>query len=273
MQPKEGIQGLIATSAKIMPGAYIGLGVKIEDGVTVGANAAILGKEDSITTTAAEIRTGAVIGANATILSGVTVGIRAQVKPGSVVTRSVPPLAIVEGNPAIITGYVATAISKDQQGQTKDENLATKHSKVKDVTLHRLNLVSDLRGNLSAGEFQKDIPFVTKRYFLVFDVPTAETRGEHAHKICKQFLVCIKGSCNVVADDGVNREEFILDSPAKGLYLPPMTWGIQYQYTHDACLLVFASEYYDSSDYIRDYDQFIAAIQENKVKGNIDIKL
>jgi hypothetical protein len=92
-------------------------------------------------------------------------------------------------------------------------------------------------------------------------VPTAETRGEHAHKICKQFLVCIKGSCRVVADDGLNREEFILGSPANGLYLPPMTWGIQYHYSHDACLLVFASEYYDSSDYIRDYDQFIAAVR------------
>ncbi|NOT85554.1 MAG: isomerase [Methylococcaceae bacterium] len=247
-----------------MPGAYIGLDVKINDDVTVGANAAILGKEDNLSTVAAEIRAGAVIGANATVLAGVIVGIRAQVKPGSVVTRSVPPLAIVEGNPAIITGYVSTAIDIGAAHQVKDEKIATKCSKVKEVTLQQLTLVSDLRGNLSAGEFEKDIPFKSKRYFLVFDVPTAETRGEHAHKICKQFLVCIRGSCNVVADDGYNREEFILDSPAKGLYLPPMTWGIQYHYSLDACLLVFASEYYDSADYIRDYDQFIVAVQENK---------
>jgi len=252
-------KAFIDKSAIIMPGAYIGLDVIIEDKVTIGPNAVILGKDDTISATAAAIKAGAVIGANATVLAGVTVGIRALVKPGSVVTRSVPPLAIVEGNPAIITGYVSTAISDDAH-QDKDKKEITKHSKVKDVTLNNLTLVSDLRGNLSVGEFEKDIPFTAKRYFLVFDVPTAETRGEHAHKICKQFLVCIKGSCNVVADDGVNREEFVLDSSAKGLYLPPMTWGIQYHYSHDACLLVFASEYYDSSDYIRDYDQFIAAV-------------
>lgn len=261
MQPKENIQAFIADSAKIMPGAYIGLDVKIEDGVTVGANAVILGTEDNVSSTAAEIRAGAVIGANATILPGVVVGIRAIVKPGSVVTRSVPPLAIVEGNPAIISGYVSTAISQDNALLIKNAKGTPKQSKVKDVTLHQLALVSDLRGNLSVGEFERDVPFKVNRYFLVFDVPTAETRGEHAHKVCKQFLVCIKGSCNVVADDGYCREEFILDSPAKGLYLPPMTWGIQYQYTQDACLLVFASEYYDSSDYIRNYDQFIEEVR------------
>ncbi len=254
-------KAFIDSSAIIMPGAYIGLDVIIEDKVTIGPNAVILGKDDSSSTTAAVIRAGSVIGANATVLADVTVGIRALVKPGSVVTRSVPPLAIVEGNPAIITGYVSTAISI-ADNQSRDKKEFTKYSKVNNVTLSNLTLVSDLRGNLSVGEFEKEIPFKPYRYFLVFDVPTTETRGEHAHKVCKQFLVCIKGSCNVVADDGVNRQEFVLDSPAKGLYLPPMTWGIQYHYTHDACLLVFASEYYDSVDYIRDYDQFIKAVSE-----------
>lgn len=252
---------LIAISANIMSGAYIGLGVKIEDNVTIGPNAVILGKEDNKSTRGAVIRAGAVIGANATIFSCVTVGTLALVKPGSVVTRSVPPLAIAEGNPAIITGYVSTAINIAEERDNSDEALVIRSSKVKNVSLHQLVLVPDLRGNLSAGEFEKDIPFKAKRYFLVFDVPTVETRGEHAHKECKQFLICIKGSCSVVVDDGFNREEFALSSPAKGLYLPPMTWGIQYHYTHDACLLVFASEYYDSSDYIRNYDQFIEQVR------------
>ncbi len=259
MNSKEQSLNFIAASAKIMPGAFIGTAVNIEDDVTIGANAVILGTENN-QVNAAEIRAGAVIGANATIIAGVTIGIRAEVKPGAVVTRSVPPLAIVEGNPAIITGYVSTAINQETiADNTKKSGI--NQSNVKNVTLHQLPLVSDLRGNLSVGEFQKDIPFTAKRYFLVFDVPTAETRGEHAHKVCKQFLICIKGSCNVVADDGKNREEFILDTPAKGLYLPPMTWGIQYHYTQDACLLVFASEYYDSTDYIRNYDQFIKAVR------------
>lgn len=250
----------IASSANIMPGSFIGIDVIVEDDVTIGPNSVVLGKEYNALLAASEIKAGVVIGANATVLPGVIVGKRAFVKPGSVVTRSVPPLAIVEGNPATITGYVSTS-SNEQGGQLNGhKKTGSKLSKVNGVTLHQMALIHDLRGNLSAGEFEKDIPFKTKRYFLVFDVPTAETRGEHAHKACEQFLVCIKGSCRVVADDGQNREEFILDSPGKGLYLPPMTWGIQYHYSQDACLLVFASEYYDAADYIRDYDQFIATV-------------
>jgi UDP-2-acetamido-3-amino-2,3-dideoxy-glucuronate N-acetyltransferase len=77
-----------------------------------------------------------------------------------------------------------------------------------------------------------------KRYFIVFDVPSMETRGEHAHRECHQFLICVRGSCAVVADDGKNRQEFLLDRPDVGVHLPPMVWGIQYKYSADAVLLV-----------------------------------
>jgi hypothetical protein len=87
-----------------------------------------------------------------------------------------------------------------------------------------------------------------------------ETRGEHAHRECHQFLVCIRGSCSVVADDGTSREEFALADPWTALYLPPLTWGIQYRYSPDAALLVFASHPYDASDYIREYELFLAAV-------------
>ena len=134
--------------------------------------------------------------------------------------------------------------------------MATTPSRVKGVSVCDFPKISDLRGKLSVGEFEKSIPFPVKRYFLVFDVPSEETRGEHAHKECHQFLICVHGSCNVVADDGINREEFLLDQPNVGLYLPPMTWGVQYKYSNDAVLLVFASHYYDSVDYIRSYPEF-----------------
>jgi hypothetical protein len=68
----------------------------------------------------------------------------------------------------------------------------------------------------------------------------------------------------VVADVGHVRDEFTLDDPSVGLYLPPMTWGIQYKYSHDAVLLVFASEFYDSTEYIRDYGEFIDMIANGK---------
>ena len=87
--------------------------------------------------------------------------------------------------------------------------------------------------------------------------PSKEIRGAHAHKRCHQFLICAKGSCSVVADDGENRQEFILNRPNFGVYLPPMVWGTQYKYSPDATLLVFASEYYDPDDYIRDYEVFV----------------
>ena len=91
-------------------------------------------------------------------------------------------------------------------------------------------------------------------------VPGREVRGEHAHRRCKQFLVCVRGQFSVVADDGQQRVEVSLDSPNRGLYLPPMTWGIQYKHSADAVMLVFASDHYDASDYIRSYDQFIAEL-------------
>ena len=94
----------------------------------------------------------------------------------------------------------------------------------------------------------------------MFGVPSREIRGEHAHHRCHQFLICLRGSCAVVADDGERKVEIELDAPNLGLYLPPMTWGIQYKYSPDALVLVFASDYYDAADYIRDYDQFIAEV-------------
>jgi dTDP-4-dehydrorhamnose 3,5-epimerase-like enzyme len=113
-----------------------------------------------------------------------------------------------------------------------------------------------MRGDLSVGEFGRDIPFAPKRYFLVFGVPGREVRGEHAHRTCHQFLVCVKGACAIVADDGTQREEIELDRPCIGVYLPPMIWAIQYKYSADAVLLVFASELYNPADYIRDYAEY-----------------
>lgn len=123
--------------------------------------------------------------------------------------------------------------------------------------LIQLPRIIDHRGNLTAGEFGKDIPFAVQRYFMIYQVPLVEARGEHAHKACHQFLVCARGRISVTADDGTQRDDFLLDRPDIGLHLPPMTWGIQHTYSPDAVLLVFASEHYDADDYIRDYATFV----------------
>jgi len=199
------------------------------------------------------VRKGASIGANATILPGLEIGSGAMIGAGAVVTRSVPPNAIAVGNPARIVGYVDAPTSglASQEGPIQTMSLG-----IGGVTLHDLPVVRDMRGSVSVGEVERHVPFVPRRYFLVFDVPGREVRGEHAHKTCHQFLVCVSGSCAVLVDDGSARREVSLDRPSLGLYLPPMVWSVQYKYTRDAKLLVLASEHYDPDDYIRDYAEY-----------------
>jgi hypothetical protein len=126
------------------------------------------------------------------------------------------------------------------------------------VSLHDLTLVDDLRGQLAAGEFLQHVPFQPQRFFVVFDVPGKEVRGENAHRSCHQFLVCLRGRVSIVVDDGRSAAEIELTTPRLGLYLRPMVWAAQFKYSADAMLLVLASDHYDAADYIRDYDEFLS---------------
>ncbi|OYZ76252.1 MAG: hypothetical protein B7X88_21775 [Polaromonas sp. 17-63-33] len=118
--------------------------------------------------------------------------------------------------------------------------------------------VDDIRGSLTVGEVPTEVPFPPSRYFAVFGVPSIGLRGEHAHKQCQQFLICLHGSCRVLLDDGDRRCEVFLDRPDIGVFMPEMIWGTQYQYSSDAVLLVFASRPYEADDYLRTYDDFLA---------------
>lgn len=267
-------QVIVGDRVTIKCGVQLWDGIEVEDDVFIGPNVTFTNDRfprskiypEKFASTV--IRKGASIGANATILPGLSIGVNAMVGAGAVVTRSVPPNAIVVGNPAKIAGYVETRAEKNMLLETlQPHSPGVIQTSVTDVTLHVFRTVIDMRGSLSAGEFGREIPFKPLRYFLVYDVPTAETRGEHAHLRCRQFLIAIKGSVRVVADDGEKREEFVLAHNNIGLYLPPMTWGIQYQYSSDAVLLVFASDYYDSNDYIRDYGQFLELVHLKRQTG------
>ncbi|MFZ5890629.1 MAG: WxcM-like domain-containing protein [Myxococcota bacterium] len=233
-------------------------GLRVEDDVVIGPNAAFPndsflknGKKSTI------IRRGASIGANATIMPGVTVGQHAIVGAGAVVTRAVPPHAIVTGNPARILRYGSTLQIGTLEPRANQTATSPVGVKVDGVRLERIPLIKDLRGNLAAREIGRGLPFIPQRYFVVLDVPGKELRGAHAHRKCKQLLVCLRGSISVVTDDGLNLQEFVLDTPELALYLPPMVWGIQYKYAPDSMLLVMASDPYDPADYIRDYDDFL----------------
>ena len=144
------------------------------------------------------------------------------------------------------------------------DTLHVTDSPVKGVRLYELRHVIDrARGNLTVGEFGGELPFVPRRFFLTYQIPQRTVRGEHAHRSCEQFLVCVRGSCVVSVDDGTNRDEFRLDRPTLGVYVPPMVWAVEHQHSWDSTLMVFASEHYDPEDYIRDYAGFLAARDRN----------
>jgi UDP-2-acetamido-3-amino-2,3-dideoxy-glucuronate N-acetyltransferase len=254
---------IVGDRVTIKCGVQLWNGVRIENDVFIGPNATFTNDyfprskhypEKFLQTT---VQAGASIGANATILPGITIGSGAMIGAGAVVTRSIPANAIVVGNPARITGYITDKQRAIATSKVKETANLELESSIAGVSLHQLPRFSDIRGSLSAGEFDKQLPFIPKRYFLVFDVPTQETRGEHAHKKCHQYLICVSGSVRVLADDGHQRQEFTLSSPSTGIHLSPMIWGTQYRYSKDAVLLVFASENYENDDYIRDYNDFI----------------
>jgi UDP-2-acetamido-3-amino-2,3-dideoxy-glucuronate N-acetyltransferase len=261
---------VVGDRVTIKCGVQLWDGITLEDDVFVGPNATFTNDQfpRSRVRPEAYLRTtvhgGASIGANATILPGIEIGAGAMIGAGAVVTRTVPANAIVTGNPARIAGYVQAVAADGGHrpapaiSQARGRSPSVTPIGVGGSTLHQLRYVEDMRGNLSVGEYERDIPFVPKRYYLVFDVPTPEVRGEHAHRLCHQFMICIRGSCRVLLDDSKYRREITLDRPDLGIYVPAMVWGTQHSYSQDAMLLVFASNYYDPDEYIRRYDEFCA---------------
>lgn len=254
---------IVGDRVTIKSGVQLWDGVELEDDVFVGPNATFTNDPFPRSRAWLEeypktvVRSGASIGANATILPGIEVGQAAMVGAGSVVTRPVPPNAIVSGNPARIHGYAETGASTGAGVRTGSEP-GREELGVGGVHVERFAEFSDLRGRLTAGELPSEgIPFVPQRWFLVYDVPSREVRGEHAHRACHQFLICISGQVNVAVDDGQRRSEVLLDEPTAGIYVPPRVWASQYRYDADAVLLVLASHPYDPDDYIREYEVFL----------------
>ena len=114
------------------------------------------------------------------------------------------------------------------------------------------------------AEVVEQLPFTPRRFFVIYDVPSREVRGEHAHHQLQELLICLRGAVSVVVDDGEHRAEIVLNSPTSALYVPPMIWATQYGYSADALLLVLASHEYDASDYIRDYDSFLKLVRRSQ---------
>lgn len=249
----------------VQTGAQLTGRVHVEQGATIGASAVLAGeaagKHDEIV-----VRRFASVGANATVLPGVVIGRRAVVEPGSVVAQNVPANAIVAGSPATIVSYVDSGheeVPRDVNVPSAIEG--TRALRVRGVTLQRLAHAQDLRGSLMAAEFAS-LPFVPRRIFAAYNVPSESVRGAHAHRVCAQFLICTAGALSCLVDDGSSREEIRLASPDVGLHIPPMIWGTQWRYSNDAVLLVLASHPYDPADYIRDYEEFLEQLERRPVR-------
>ncbi len=264
---------IVGDRVTIKCGVQLWDGLRVEDDVFIGPNATFTNdrfprsKQHPAEYPRTVIQRGASIGANATLAPGIVIGERAMVGAGAVVTHNAPPHSKLAGNPARIIGYVDAMPEAPAAKLAEEVHDATP---LGEATVYQLPGAKDLRGSLSFGEIDRQVPFKVKRYFLVFDVASEHIRGEHAHRALHQFLVCVVGRCHVVTDDGTSRHEVVLDSPAKGVYIPPMVWATEYKFTRDAVLLVLASEYYDPQDYIRDYGDFLALRRNRPQKPGVE---
>jgi dTDP-4-dehydrorhamnose 3,5-epimerase-like enzyme len=121
--------------------------------------------------------------------------------------------------------------------------------------------LGDDRGSLIAIEEGYNTPFEIKRVYYIFDTKSGVERGFHAHINLKQLAITVKGSCTFVLDNGTTREELKLDNPNQGLLIEGLIWREMKDFSPDCVLVVLASEHYDESDYIRDYNKFIKEVK------------
>jgi hypothetical protein len=121
--------------------------------------------------------------------------------------------------------------------------------------------IHDPRGNLTFVESSRHVPFDIQRVYYLYDVPGGADRGAHAHKQLQQFIVAMSGSFDVVLDDGKEQKRFHLNRSYYGLYVCPMIWRYLDNFSSGAVTLVLASTFYEESDYYRDYNEFLQALQ------------
>lgn len=127
--------------------------------------------------------------------------------------------------------------------------------------------IGDSRGSLIPIEAKKDVPFDVKRLYYIYNTNKDVVRGKHAHLNLEQVLIPINGSCSLRLDDGVRKEDILLNDRTKGIYIASNIWREMYNFSPDCVLLVLASEYYNEKDYIRDYDEFKKRVRENEWDG------
>ncbi len=127
---------------------------------------------------------------------------------------------------------------------------------INDCAVIELPRIANRAGNITPIQSGLNVPFDIKRVFYLYDIPAGESRGAHAHKQCHQFLIAASGSFEIMLDDGENKRVVQLNRPYYGLHIPPMIWACELNFSSGAICLVLASDTYQATDYIRDYNQY-----------------
>ena len=234
-------------------GVQLWNGVSLDDDVFVGPNATFTNdpfprsRKYPAAFPRTVVRRGASIGANATLLPGIVVGERAMIGAGAVVTRDVPPRAIVVGNPARVVGEVDAGDARTPPRISRGLDA---------VRAIEIPEISDERGALTFGQVGTHLPFVPRRYFTIMDVPVGKQRGGHAHRTVHQVIIALRGHVAVLLNDGERTDQVSLDSPRQALYVPPMVWNDLAEMSPETVILCLASGEYDEAEYIRDQATF-----------------
>ena len=136
-------------------------------------------------------------------------------------------------------------------------------SRIEKCEIIELPKISDPRGNLTFIENGRHIKFDIKRVYYLYDVPGGSERAGHAHKELHQLIIAMSGSFDLLLDDGYSQKKYHLNRSYYGLYVCPMIWRILDNFSSGSVCMVLASEFFDESDYYRDYQQFIEAVKKN----------
>ncbi|HEY9300025.1 MAG TPA: FdtA/QdtA family cupin domain-containing protein [Phormidium sp.] len=134
---------------------------------------------------------------------------------------------------------------------------------IQDCKIIELPKITDPRGNLTFIEGSRHIPFEIRRVYYLYDVPGGAERAGHAHKNLHQLFVAISGSFDILLDDGLKKQRYHLNRSYYGLYVCPMIWRELNNFSSGAVCMVLASDYYDESDYFRQYLDFACAIKSS----------
>ncbi|MBX7116570.1 MAG: WxcM-like domain-containing protein [Myxococcaceae bacterium] len=249
----------IGNRVTLKSGVQVWDGVTLEDDVFVGPNATFTNdkyprsRQYPNTFPKTHVYKGASIGANATILPGLTIGPGAMVGAGAVVTKDVPPYAIVTGNPARIVATAGPKGPLEVLPATFTGELPGGSRFVK------VPVVESARGLLSFLELKSGLPFLPHRYFTLSRLPDGGMRGNHSHRTCHQFFSCLEGTVRIALDDHRTRADVLLDGAKQGLHVPPGVWVTLFGAQPSTVVLVLASDAYDEADYIRTYEDFVAS--------------